>query len=63
LFIAASLGFNGKAIIANLVVTPDATAALSPAAGFDPQIWHQWKPPDSMAEMPVECARGAKSPQ
>jgi len=31
-----SLGFNGKAIIANLVVTPDATEGLSPTGGFDP---------------------------
>jgi hypothetical protein len=31
-----SLGFDGKAIIANMVVTPDATEGLSPVAGFDP---------------------------
>ncbi|HVU55032.1 MAG TPA: hypothetical protein VHD83_08245 [Puia sp.] len=31
-----SIGFDGKAIIANLVVTPDATEGLSPVAGFDP---------------------------
>ncbi len=30
------LGFDGKAIIANLVVTPGATEGLSPVAGFDP---------------------------
>jgi len=33
---AGGLGFNGKAVIANLVVTPDATEGLSPVAGFDP---------------------------
>jgi len=31
-----TLGFDGKAIVANLVVTPDATEGLSPVAGFDP---------------------------
>jgi len=31
-----SLGFDGNAIIANMVVTPDATEGLSPVAGFDP---------------------------
>ncbi len=33
---AGSLGFSGKATIANLVVIPDATEGLSPTAGFDP---------------------------
>lgn len=31
-----SIGFDGKAVIANLVVTPDATEGLSSVAGFDP---------------------------
>lgn len=31
-----SIGFDGKAVIANLVVTPDKTEGLSPVAGFDP---------------------------
>ena len=31
-----NLGFDGKAIIANMVVTPNATNGLSPVAGFDP---------------------------
>jgi len=33
---AGTLGFDGRVIVANLVVTPDATGGLSPVAGFDP---------------------------
>lgn len=55
---AGSIGFDGKAIIANLVVTPDATAGLSPVAGFDPfyndpRYLRQWS-----VTQPVPLPRG-----
>jgi hypothetical protein len=55
---SGSLGFSGKALIANLVVTPDATEGLSPVAGFDPfyndpRYLRQWS-----VSQPVDLPKG-----
>jgi hypothetical protein len=53
-----NIAFSGKALIANLVVTPDATEGLSPVAGADPfyndtRYIRQWS-----VSQPVDLPKG-----